>query len=259
MAAKLAIEAVFSTRTGKAIADAMPSALAGRTAIHAITNLLNQGGVDLRAAVAEVAPVAASGSVTCVVASLAAGDTLLLEDVILTCVSGTATAASGQYSKDTSNTACGISLKAAINTYAATKHRWIATESAGTVTVTSLHPGTAGNSTRFRKKVVTAAGHVITAFSGGKDCSSRVTARVTCSQANVDADDTLQIGHVVMTAKAIGQAEGEFTIGASDTAMGDNLAAKINAHSKLLNICTASNASGVVTITFICDPELALG
>lgn len=260
MSAKLTAELVFSERTGKAIADLLPTASDGKTAANVLANLVLGGRTRMRVTVDEVTPVAATGTITCVVASMTAGDTILIDDVILTCVAGAASASGGTYSKDTSNTACGISLAAAINGYAPLKGLVTATESSGTVTVTARRAGSIGNDIKLRKKVTTGAAHVLSGstLSGGKSESNRVTSVLTCSQANVDADDTIRIGKTTFTAKVAASAEGEFTIGASDTAMGDNLLAKIIAHTDLAGIVTGVNVAGAITLTWHCDPRLAV-
>lgn len=64
------------------------------------------------------------------------------------------------------------------------------------------------------------------------------------------ANDTVTIGATVFTWKASAAAEGEVTIGAGEEAAGDNLAAKIIAHSVAGKLFTAtSNGAGVVTVT----------
>jgi hypothetical protein len=86
----------------------------------------------------------------------------------------------------------------------------------------------------------------------------RMTRTNTITQASlVDNTDTLKFGNVVtLTWKTSPSGENEVAIGASDTAAGDNLASKINNHSKLKGIFTAVNVSGVVTITYTGDPRL---
>lgn len=75
---------------------------------------------------------------------------------------------------------------------------------------------------------------------------------IACTQANADADDTVTVCGVVFTVKASPSSDaslGEFAAGASDTAMGDNLAAAINAHPDLTSLLTAANVTGTVTCT----------
>lgn len=259
------MELVLGERTGAAIADALPVSGAPHAASAFLGSLIAGCGSTyrgrLRVGVSEVTPVAATATVTCVVASMTAGDTLLIDDVILTCVSGAATAASGQYSKDTSNSACGDSLVLAIKAMPGIREKVTASNNSGTVTITALKAGTYGNGIKLRKKVTTGAAHVLSGatLSGGKDESARATATITCAYASVDADDTIQIGGTVFTAKASGASgSAQFNIGASDTAMADNLVAKINAHADLLGIVSGVAASGVITLTYACDPRLAV-
>lgn len=260
------LELTLGEETGAGIANRLPPAGAPEVGANFIGNLILGCAAGttrgkLSVGISDSVGVRASGTITCVVASMTAGDTLLLDDVIFTCVAGTATAASGQYSKDTSNTACGISLAAAINAVPASKARWIATESTGTVTVTERTYGTGGNLTRLRKKVTTAAAHVLSGatFTLGVDPSARVTSTVTCVFANTDNDDTLTIGGVVFTGKTSGATgEDQFNLGTTNTTMGDNLLAKIIAHAKFKNIVTGVNTAGAVVLTWNCNPRLAI-
>lgn len=81
---------------------------------------------------------------------------------------------------------------------------------------------------------------------------------VTITDASLVGDtDTLTIGDVTITWKTSGASgENEINIGGSDTLSGDALVAGINGHSKLEGIFFASNASGVVTITYYGDPRV---
>ena len=258
------MELVLGDRTAAAVVDELPVAGAPHAARAYLGNMLAACGSSyrgrLRVSVDEVTPVAATATITCVVASMTAGDTLLIGDSILTCVAGAATAASGQYSKDTSNTACGISLKAAIKALPGVRELVTATESSGTVTITARTLGTIGNSLKLRKKVTTGAAHILSGatLSGGKDESARASGVITCVHANTDANDTIQIGSTVMTVKASGATgDDEFNIGTTDTTLAANLVTCINAHPELEGICTATNAVGVVTVAFQCDARLA--
>lgn len=77
-----------------------------------------------------------------------------------------------------------------------------------------------------------------------------VAVTATCTQASIVADDTVVIGNVTLTWKSSAANENQVTIGASDTAAAANLAAAINAHSKLSGLVSASSSSGVCTITY---------
>lgn len=70
---------------------------------------------------------------------------------------------------------------------------------------------------------------------------------ITC--ASVNADDTVTIGGVTLTAKASPSGEAQWSQAGTDTQDGASLASCINSHSSLGRFLTASNESGVVTIT----------
>ena len=85
------------------------------------------------------------------------------------------------------------------------------------------------------------------------------TIDVVCTQANFVAGDTLVVAGVTFTAATSASEDawdGEFEAGASDTAMGDNLAAAINAHPALEGMLTAANTTGTVVLSFT-DKSLA--
>lgn len=88
--------------------------------------------------------------------------------------------------------------------------------------------------------------------------TERPTSTIAITHANVTADDTVSVGGATFTWKASASGEDQVTIGANVTADGDNLAAKINAHSKLSGLVSAVNAAGTITITYLCDPRAAL-
>lgn len=78
------------------------------------------------------------------------------------------------------------------------------------------------------------------------------TGTVACTQASAVAGDTFTLAGVVFTVATSPSSDphlGQFAAGASDTAMGDNLAAAINAHPALKGLLTAANSTGTVTWT----------
>lgn len=78
----------------------------------------------------------------------------------------------------------------------------------------------------------------------------RASATVTCTQANAATGDSVTIGGQTFTIVAATPTAGaEFVKGASDTAMGDNLAAAINANAALKGVVSAASVAGVVTVT----------
>lgn len=76
-----------------------------------------------------------------------------------------------------------------------------------------------------------------------------VQATGTVTLASFVQNDTVTINGVVMTGKTSPATEAEFACGVSDTADAAALAAKINAHSSLSLIVSATSALGVVTLT----------
>lgn len=79
--------------------------------------------------------------------------------------------------------------------------------------------------------------------------STKPSATITLGGANITADDTIAIGPVTLTWKA--SPSGEDQVAFVNTAATDAaaLAAKINAHSDLSGMVSASAAAGVVTVT----------
>jgi phage tail sheath gpL-like len=71
----------------------------------------------------------------------------------------------------------------------------------------------------------------------------------TVTLASVPEDDTVTIGGITFTAKASPSGEAQFSQAGSDTADAASLASKINAHSTLSAVVSATSALGVVTIT----------
>lgn len=85
-----------------------------------------------------------------------------------------------------------------------------------------------------------------------KGDGTAATGTVACTQASAVAGDTFTLAGVTFTVAASPSSRpdlGEFAAGADDTAMGDNLAAAINAHPALKGMLTAANAAGTVTWT----------
>lgn len=80
--------------------------------------------------------------------------------------------------------------------------------------------------------------------------ATQATATVTFTGAPT-ADETITIGHVVLTAKSSGAIANQFNIGGTVTLTAAALAACINASTNLSGIVTATSAAGVVTITSV--------
>lgn len=198
-------------------------------------------------------------------ANIAAGEYLVINipgrgAFKLTAVASDPDVTAGEFVSETDNATTATNIAAAVDGMLGLKDYVDATTNSGDLILTARLYGTVGNGyivTDGTTNGLTPAGGTL---ADGADASTRVTATITCVAANTDADDTIQIGKTVLTAKA-GDASGEsqFNIGASNAAMGDNLTACINAHSELAGIVTATdNDGGVVTLTYQCDPRAAV-
>lgn len=253
-----------------AMANRLLNTASSQETLRAVINELERvasgtRGANVRLLVESSAAAAATGAVTCVAASLTAGDKLIwtipgYKAVVFTLVATdaevTAAPGTGKYSKETNtNTAIGDSLVSAIAAHPLLAKYVSAVNTTGTLALTALKLGTSYASIILNKEVTTAAGHVITAFSGGYNAGARAVASVVLDQSKLAADDTLRIGSTLFTWKASASGETQVTIGASNTAAGDNLVAKINARSELNGLMTAVNASGTVTITWLGAPR----
>lgn len=76
--------------------------------------------------------------------------------------------------------------------------------------------------------------------------AASASATITVDFSKQTADDTIQIGAMILTAKASGAAANEFNIGASNAASASNLAAAISSYSNDLLLATPAGA--VVTV-----------
>jgi phage tail sheath gpL-like len=109
-------------------------------------------------------PVAAAGSVVITYASVANNDTLTIGNQTLTCVTGTPSGYT-QFKKQTDATTTGDNLAAAINNNSVLSLDFVASNNAGTVTITCLTKGYTGNHTILSTSNGTGFG--ITAFASG--------------------------------------------------------------------------------------------
>ena len=76
----------------------------------------------------------------------------------------------------------------------------------------------------------------------------RASQTVLLDQAELTADESLQIGNVTLTWKASAASQDEVTIGDDSIEAADNLAAAVNAHTGLAGLLTATS-DGVDTVT----------
>jgi hypothetical protein len=164
----------------------------------------------------------------------------------------------GQFVSQTSNAVTATNMAAAVNGMLGLKDLVSATTDSGNLILTARLYGTAGNSYTAIDGTTNGLTPAGGSFASGVDASGQVTATIACVVANTDADDTVSIGATTFTAKASGASgDNQFNLGASNTAMADNLVAKINAHPNLLGIVSGVAVTGTITLTFACDPRAA--
>lgn len=211
-------------------------------------------GARVRIGVEESTPTAATGTVVFTQASLTAGDKVIVSGPLgtatYTAVAGTAVAASGQFSKDTSDTAVGDSFVLALAAYPPNRPLFTGVNTAGSVALTATHAGVQGNA-MVLSEVDASGGIALTQPSGGRDAGSLQS--IVGTYTGVPADGgTLTIASVVLTVAAAPANESEFDGGATAAAAATNLIACINAHSKLKGLILASSGgSGVVNMQLL--------
>lgn len=267
-AAKIIAElSLGDERTGAAVAAEMAPLLAPQLAANKIANLLMAMAAGmargrLRIRVDDATPVAAARTLACTGANIAAGEYIEFVTPIgrfrVTCVASGAVDGDKTFNASGTDNTVATNIRQAINTHPQLKDWVVASGATNNVIVTALRKGGQGNAINIVDGTVNGLSPAGGLLTGGKDPAARVTATAALVFANIAADDTITIAGVVFTWKASAGAESEVTIGADATAAGANLAAKINAHSKLLGIVTATSASGTVTITYLCDPRIAV-
>lgn len=195
-------------------------------------------------------------------ANIAAGEYI---DVIIpgrgtyrvTAVASSADVTLGQFVSATDDATTATNMKNAVNGMYGLKDYVTATTNSGNLILTAKEYGTTGNAMTVLDGTVNGISGE-GAFSGGKDASSQVTATAALTHLNIAAGDTITIAGCVFTWKASASTESEVTIGADATEDGANLAAKINAHSKLLGLVTAASVTGTVTVTYLVPPRIAV-
>lgn len=164
----------------------------------------------------------------------------------------------GQFVSATNDATTATNMAAAVNGMLGLKDLVAASTNSGNLILTAKEYGTVGNAYRAIDGTVNGLSPAGGTFAGGKDTSSQVTATAALVHLNIAANDTITIAGQVFTWKAAAATESEVTIGANATADGDNLVAKVNAHSGLLGLVTASNDAGTVTVTYLVPPRIAV-
>lgn len=218
-------------------------------------------GATVLVRVDSATPAAATGSFTCVQASLTAGDKLRIivpgyaTPFTLTAVASGPTAASGEYSIETDNTAVGDSVVAAISAMPGLRDIITAVNATGTVTWTAKRAGLGGRGIYINKEVTTAAAHVITASVNGYDTSVQPTLSIVFGSANITAGDTISVGAREYTWAASASADGEITLSTTEATAATNFAAAINADATWTGLISASVDTATVTLTWLGDPR----
>lgn len=211
----------------------------------------------IRMQVDSIDGVAASMTVTCTTADATAGDTLTAGVHTFTCAASPDSAVGEYDSAAGTDDDYATSLAAAIN--GINSADFYATAATNVVTITARRKGTAGNTFKVVKTVTTAGTFALSAatFTGGVDPGAQPSLTVTFGGVGL-ANEILTIGNTTITMKASAANEGECTIGASAAASATNMIAKINAHTALRGLMTASSGgSGVVTLTMLMGARIA--
>lgn len=226
----------------------------------AIASGVRDGKVTAR--VDSVTRGAASQTVTCDNATATAGDLLHITipgfpRYSLTAVSGSATAASGEYSIDTSDAAMATSLAAAINALPGLSRHVSAEAASDVVTITARQLGTWAHSIALVKDVTNSGALTLggSTMSGGDDVLAQPSLVVTFGAADIAANDTTSIGAIEYTWVASASATNEITLSTTPATAASNFAAKINADTRWTGLLSASADDDDVTLTWLGDPR----
>lgn len=208
---------------------------------------------------------AASTSFTVTGANIAATETIAIISpsgvpYVLTCVASGAVSGDGTFNASGTDNTVATNIRAAINTLPGLNKLVSAAGSTNTIALTAAVAGVIGNSIKVIDGTTngTSLSGSSALFTGGLDAGSRCTSTVALTHANLsNSADTLSLGNVTLTWYTSPSGENQVAIGASATAAGDNLVSKIQNHSALAGLVTASNAAGTVTLTWHLPPRVA--
>lgn len=169
----------------------------------------------------------------------------------ITAVASGAASGDGTFNTSGTDATCATNMAAAINSRAGLKDVVVASTNSGNLIITAVQKGSLPV-IRVSDATVNGLSPAGGLLSGGTDESTRVTGTISITNnANLTSNtDTQTIGSVVLTWHATPSGENQVLIGANATASAVNLAAKINAHSKLAGLVTATSAVGVVTVQY---------
>lgn len=203
---------------------------------------------------------AAAGTIVVVQADCTAGDKIIITipgygRAVLTAVAGAVTDQATQYSIDTSDTAVGDSIEAAIKANPLLKRHLTAENTAGSVAVTALEPGTWAHDVHIATVETTGTALVVTQLAGGDDVLTKPSITVTFGAADIAANDTIAIGRRKYTWKASASLDGEITLSTTEATAATNFAAAVNADTTWTGLLTATRDGAVVTLTWEGDPR----
>lgn len=196
------------------------------------TQVLATASASVTVAGTPVVWVASSGTLTVVSTPVPAGQTLVVDTVILMSVAGAPMPGSDTFDGSGTTTQIAASIVSAINTGTlATMGTVTATSSGSVTTITAVESGEAGDAIALSSSTAT------------------VTASGTTLAGGVDGD-TLSIGLTVLKAVSGTRTTGglDFTVGVTQTETATSLAAAINDPGNLMTYVTAVPGDGVVSI-----------
>lgn len=250
-------------------ADISPGTASPHEAAIAVANYIQRmaSGSEIgtmRVRVDTCTDYAASGSFTVTGANIAVGETITVVSpsgvpFTVTCVASGAASGDGTFNESAVDNTSATNIRAAINSLPGLKQLVTASGGTNTVTLTANVNGVIGNNIKIIDGTTNGTNMSGSLnLSAGLDAGSRCTSTVTLTHANLtNSSDTLTIGGTTLTWYTSPSGESQVGIGANATAAGDNLVSKINNHSALAGLVSASNASGTVTITYLMPPRLA--
>lgn len=171
----------------------------------------------------------------------------------------TAAPATGLWSLETAtDTAQAQSLRDAIKAHPGLRPFITASESSGTVTISTVEGGTWGNGILIEKAVTTSGALTLGAatLTGGDDAMSKPSITLLFGTADIVANDTISIGAREYTWKASASADGEITLSTTPATAATNFTTAVNADANWTGLITATRDDATVTLTWEGDPRV---
>ena len=197
-------------------------------------------------------PSRGTGTIVVATGNMSDADTITINSVVLTAKTTPTTALQfkiGSAARTTAQNLCNCINNNQI-AIGATATYANSAASGGTVTVTSLANGTAGNLTWSQ------SGSNVTltpasALSGGANGPVSATSTWTFASTGPTNTQTCTVANITFTAVTSGATGNQFNISSTPATVAANFAAAINGSTNLKGICTANAVSGVVTLTSV--------